>query len=81
MLTGAQVPANAGSPEMTKGAPEDDDEVLEPGNPFYERKKDSRVFTKVYPKRWLMLGLFVFYAALVCSQWIMYSIIANVVEE
>lgn len=63
---------------------DDDDEVLTPDNPFYEKTNirevdEKKVFTKVYQRRWIMLALFVFYAALVCGQWIEYSIIANVV--
>ncbi|XP_058794849.1 heme transporter FLVCR2-like isoform X2 [Phymastichus coffea] len=36
---------------------------------------------KVYKRRWLMLGLYMFYAGLVCSQWIQYSIVSNIIAK
>ncbi|XP_044744050.1 uncharacterized MFS-type transporter C09D4.1 [Chrysoperla carnea] len=36
---------------------------------------------RMYGKRWLILGIFVFYSALNAAQWIQYSIIANVISK
>ncbi|XP_046430609.1 feline leukemia virus subgroup C receptor-related protein 1 isoform X3 [Neodiprion virginianus] len=37
--------------------------------------------TKLYKKRWAILGIFVFYSASNAMQWIQYSIIANIVMK
>lgn len=37
--------------------------------------------TKLYKRRWLILGIFVFYSASNAMQWIQFSIIANTVAE
>ncbi|XP_023247108.1 uncharacterized MFS-type transporter C09D4.1-like [Copidosoma floridanum] len=42
---------------------------------------NSKIVTKVYKRRWLNLGLYVFYSSLVASQWVEYSIIANIVAR
>lgn len=37
--------------------------------------------TKVYKRRWLMLGLFTLYSGIANSQWLQYSIVANIVSR
>ncbi|XP_014233938.1 feline leukemia virus subgroup C receptor-related protein 2-like [Trichogramma pretiosum] len=48
-----------------------------------EAKKEDNpeIIIKVYKRRWLMLSLYIFYAAIVAGQWIEYSIISNIVQR
>ncbi|KAK0180912.1 hypothetical protein PV327_003243 [Microctonus hyperodae] len=46
-----------------------------------ETTNNFAVETKLYRKRWLILGIFVVYSASNAMQWIQYSIISNIVTE
>lgn len=46
-----------------------------------DRTSQEPIKYKTYKRRWLVLFLFVFYSASNSSQWIQYSIIANVVSK
>ncbi|CAB0036070.1 unnamed protein product [Trichogramma brassicae] len=48
-----------------------------------ETKKEAspEIIIKVYKRRWLMLSLYIFYAAIVAGQWIEYSIISNIIQR
>lgn len=46
-----------------------------------QRDVGEKLPMKVYKRRWLMLGLFVLFAASSVYQWIQYSIIANIVTR
>lgn len=46
-----------------------------------EKDNGDLLRTKVYKRRWLMLGLFSMYSSLCSLQWVQYSIIANIVSR
>ncbi|XP_043595066.1 feline leukemia virus subgroup C receptor-related protein 2-like [Bombus pyrosoma] len=46
-----------------------------------EKNNGNPLETKVYKRRWLMLGLFILYTGMSNFQWIQYSIISNIVSR
>lgn len=52
---------------------------VESSNPLQQKTKVSEI--KLYKRRWIIITIFIFYAAINAAQWIEYAIISNVIVK